>query len=168
MVARQPCYACDPALSAGAVAKRAGTMRGVSPDSSWSLEPSVLLVVALGAIAYAVRWRAVRRSGAPRAAPGWRALVFGAGLAAILAALVSPVDRLGEQLLVMHMVQHLLLLDVAPVLLILGLTKMILRPATRRLVALERAAGPLGHPAFAVAFYVLAMWTWHLPALYDA
>jgi cytochrome c oxidase assembly factor CtaG len=140
----------------------------VSPDSSWSLDPSVLLLVGLGAAAYAVRWHAVRRAGRARPAPRWRALAFGAGLLAVLAALVSPLDRLGEQLLVMHMVQHLLLLDVAPVLLILGLTKLILRPATRRLLALERAAGPLAHPAFAVAFYVLAMWTWHVPALYDA
>ena len=140
----------------------------MTPDASWSLEPSVLFLVALGAVVYAIRWRAVRRSGLARATPGWRAVVFAAGLVAVLAALVSPVDRLGDQLLVMHMVQHLLLLDVAPVLLILGLTKLILRPATRRLVALERAAGPLAHPGFAVAFYVVAMWTWHVPALYDA
>lgn len=140
----------------------------MSPDASWSLEPSVLLVVALAAGAYGVRWRRARRSGAMRAAPRWRAALFGAGLVAVLAALVSPVDRLGEHLLVMHMVQHLLLLDVAPVLIILGLTKVILRPATRQLLGLERAAGALGHPAFAVAFYVGAMWLWHVPALYDA
>ncbi len=140
----------------------------MSPDASWSPEPSVLLVVTLAAGAYFVRWRRARSSAGARAAPGWRAWLFGTGLVAVLAALVSPVDRLGEQLLVMHMVQHLLLLDVAPVLIILGLTKVILRPATRHLVALERAAGWLGHPAFAVAFYVGAMWAWHVPALYDA
>ena len=68
----------------------------------------------------------------------------------------------------MHMVQHILLLDVAPILLILGLTKVILRPATRRLQRLERAAGPLAHPARAVVLYVAVMWVWHIPALYDA
>ena len=68
----------------------------------------------------------------------------------------------------MHMAQHILLLDVAPILLILGLTKVILRPATRRLQRLERAAGPLGHPAAAVVLYVAVMWGWHIPALYDA
>jgi putative membrane protein len=67
----------------------------------------------------------------------------------------------------MHMVQHLLLLDAGPILLILGLTKMILRPVTRRLQVVERKAGPLGHPAFAVAAYVGGMWLWHVPGMYD-
>jgi putative membrane protein len=68
----------------------------------------------------------------------------------------------------MHMLQHILLLDVAPILFVVSLTKVILRPATRRLQRLERAAGPLAHPAFAVVLYVAAMWGWHIPALYDA
>ena len=68
----------------------------------------------------------------------------------------------------MHMVQHILLLDVVPILLIVSLTKVILRPATRRLQRLERSAGPLAHPAVAVVLYVAVMWGWHVPALYDA
>ena len=68
----------------------------------------------------------------------------------------------------MHMIQHVLLIDIVPILLILGLTKVLLRPATRRLQALERAAGPLAHPVFAVVAYVRVMWVWHVPALYDA
>ena len=64
--------------------------------------------------------------------------LFACGLLAIVAALVSPIDVLGEQLMVMHMVQHVLLLDIAPILLILGLTKVLLRPATRRLQTVER------------------------------
>ena len=71
-------------------------------------------------------------------------------MALVLVALVSPVDRLAEQLFFMHMTQHLLLLDLAPILVLLGLTKVILRPATRRLVRLEHAAGPLAHPVFAI------------------
>jgi putative membrane protein len=93
--------------------------------------------------------------------------LFAAGLLAVLAALVSPIDRLGEQLMVMHMVQHILLLDIAPILLILGLTKVLLRPATRRLNAVERRAGYLAHPAFAVIAYAGFMWLWHIPAMYD-
>jgi cytochrome c oxidase assembly factor CtaG len=61
-----------------------------------------------------------------------------------------------------------ILLDVVPICLILGLTKIILRPATRRLQALERALGPLMHPAVAVVLYIAVMWVWHVPALYDA
>ena len=68
----------------------------------------------------------------------------------------------------MHMVQHILLLDLAPILLILGLTKVILRPATRRLSASSARPARSAHPAFAVVLYVAVMWVWHIPALYDA
>ncbi len=48
------------------------------------------------------------------------------------------------------MIQHMLLLDTVPILAILGLTKVILRPVTRVVHELERRAGPFAHPAFAV------------------
>jgi cytochrome c oxidase assembly factor CtaG len=35
-------------------------------------------------------------------------------------------------------------------------------------MALEKALGPLMHPAFAVALYIVAMWAWHVPGAYDA
>jgi len=50
----------------------------------------------------------------------------------------------------------------------LGLTRVLLLPVTRRVQRLERAAGPLAHPATAVVLYVAGMWLWHVPALYDA
>ena len=89
-------------------------------------------------------------------------------MTALFVALVSPVDVLGEQLASMHMVQHLLIADVAAILLTLGLTRHILRPATRRIHRIERAAGPFASPWFGVIAYVGAMWLWHVPALYDA
>ena len=112
-------------------------------------------------VLYVRRWRAVGAS------PGRLASFLG-GMALVLVALVSPIDRLAEQLFFMHMVQHLLLLDLAPILVLLGLTRILLRPLTRRLVRLERAAGPLAHPVFAIALYVGVMALWHVPAMYDA
>jgi cytochrome c oxidase assembly factor CtaG len=109
----------------------------------------------------------VRRWWQVRASP-WRLLSFLSGMTLALLALVSPVDTLGHQLFTMHMVQHLLLLDLAPILALLGLTRVILRPVTRRLMAVEEAAGPIAHPVFAIAVYVAVMWFWHVPALYDA
>ena len=144
----------------------------MNPDSSWTFDPVVIAGVVWLALVYGAAWRRARSAGA-RASGGQhpigigRLLVFAAGLAAILAALVSPIDRLGEQLMVMHMVQHILLLDIAPILLILGLTKVLLRPATRRLQGVERRAGYLAHPAFAVLAYAGFMWLWHIPAMYD-
>ncbi len=140
----------------------------MNPVASWSLEPVVLAGVALAGWAYLRRWRAVAAElGTRRAGPG-RAASFLAGLALILVALISPVDRLSDQLFFVHMIQHVLLLDLVPILLICGLTKVLLRPVTRRLQHLERALGPLGHPIFAIVLYVAVVWTWHVPALYDA
>jgi cytochrome c oxidase assembly factor CtaG len=65
------------------------------------------------------------------------------------------------------MVQHVLLLDLAPILAIVGLTRVILRPLTRVVHEVERRAGPFAHPAFAVALYVAVIWAWHVPAAYD-
>jgi len=139
----------------------------VSPRIVWPFEPSVLIsVVVFGAI-YVKGWRRARLPRAPHP-PGYgRLALFLSGLLIIFIALASPVDGLGQQLLVMHMLQHVLLLDIAPILLILGLTKGILRPITRRVRAIEQRAGYLAHPAFAVALYVGAMWFWHVPAMYD-
>jgi len=141
----------------------------MSPDLSWTLSPAVLVAVALAAAVYARRWRAVRTSSrrAAAEAPVWRLCCFVGALAIVLAALISPLDALGDQLFSAHMVQHVLLLDLAPILAVLGLTKVILRPATRAVGELERRAGPLGHPAFAVLAYVAVIWAWHIPAAYD-
>jgi cytochrome c oxidase assembly factor CtaG len=132
-----------------------------SPDASWSFEPGAILLIGVVTALYVRRWWQVR-------AGPWRLVSFLSGMALALLALVSPVDQLGHQLFVMHMVQHLLLLDLAPILVLLGLTRVILRPVTRRLMRVEEAAGPVAHPIFAIAAYVTVMWFWHVPALYDA
>jgi cytochrome c oxidase assembly factor CtaG len=123
--------------------------------------PGAIVLVAVLSVVYVRRWRAV--DGAVS-----RLACFLGGMALVLVALVSPVDRLAEQLFFVHMTQHLLLIDLAPILVLLGLTKVLLRPATRRLMRLEQAAGPLAHPVFAIGLYVVVMWLWHVPALYDA
>jgi cytochrome c oxidase assembly factor CtaG len=130
----------------------------------------VLVGAAIVAGVYVRRWRQVRHSSSPRRAaeaPVWRLCSFLASVAVALIALVSPLDALADQLFFGHMIQHMLLLDVVPILAILGLTKVILRPVTRAVHDLERRAGPLAHPAFAVLLYVSAIWAWHIPAAYD-
>jgi cytochrome c oxidase assembly factor CtaG len=140
----------------------------VAADASWTFDPGAVALIGLAAAVYVPRWRRVRRTHGARGAPVGRLLAFAGGVTALIVALISPIDRLGEQLFVMHMAQHILLLDIVPILFIVSLTKVIMRPATRRLNRLERAAGPLAHPAFAVFLYVAVMWGWHVPAMYDA
>ncbi len=140
----------------------------VDPTIQWSLEPSVLIGVAALGVLYVLVWRRGRATGSPHR-PGYgRLALFCGGLLTVIVALVSPIDGLGDQLLVMHMIQHILLLDIVPILLILGLNKVLLRPVTRRLHSLERRAGYLAHPGFAVFAYVGFMWAWHIPTMYDA
>ena len=140
----------------------------VSLDTSWTFAPGVLIALAGYAVIYGLRWRTSRREGGARAAGTWRAVAWAGGIACLFVALVSPLDVLGEQMASFHMVQHLLIADLAPILLTLALTKHILRPLTGRIHWLERKAGPFGHPAFGVVAYVGAMWLWHVPYMYDA
>jgi cytochrome c oxidase assembly factor CtaG len=140
----------------------------VSLDTSWTFAPGVLIALTGYAVIYGLRWRRSRAEGGARAAGGWRLAAWLAGLLCLFLALVSPLDVLGEQLASAHMVQHLLVADIAAILLTVALTKHILRPATRRIQWLERKAGPFGHPAFGVVAYVGAMWFWHIPYFYDA
>lgn len=139
-----------------------------SPDASWTSAPGVVLALVLYLAIYLWRWHRSRTPGEPHPPSVWRLLAFLAGLLVLAAALISPIDRLGEQILAMHMVQHVLLLDIAPILLILGLTKVLLRPATRVIHRVEQRVGWLAAPLFAIVLYTAAMWVWHIPALYDA
>jgi cytochrome c oxidase assembly factor CtaG len=137
-------------------------------DTSWTIAPAVLLTVAVYGWVYVARWRKVRRTHGARGAGSGRLVLWFSGLALILVALISPLDRISEQLASGHMIQHLLLADLAPILLILATTKVLLRPVTRQINALERRAGWLASPVVGVVAYVGAMWLWHIPALYDA
>jgi putative membrane protein len=142
----------------------------MNPNPAWTLAPGVLIGVALVGGAYVSRWRQVRSGPSPRRAaeaPVWRLGCLLCSLLIALIALVSPLDALADQLFFMHMVQHMLLLDLVPILAILGCTKVILRPVTRVVRDLEQRAGALAHPACAVVLYVLVIWIWHIPAAYD-
>jgi putative membrane protein len=120
-----------------------------------------------------VRLRRRRRA----LAPAWAALCFAAGVGVGLAALLSPLDRLAEaHSLTAHMVQHLLLGDVAPLLLAAGLAGPLalfalppraLRAAARTAV-LRRALTFLWRPAVAVGLWIAVVYAWHVPRFYDA
>ena len=112
--------------------------------------------------------------------PIWRTAVFLLGLAALLAALASPIDTYASVSFAVHMVQHMLLTVVAAPLLTLGAP---IRPLLRGVPAWFRAAvvRPLARartvralihllrqPLVAAALYVGGLYAWHLPNLYDA
>ena len=139
------------------------------PQLHWLPEPLVLVPLGLLVFLYVRRFRAARREARGRGAGPLQAAAFAGAMLALLAALVSPIDGLGEDYLFSaHMLQHVLLGDIAPLLLLLSLSRVIMRPATRRLAAIERALGPLAHPLTGLCAWLALMYLWHVPALYDA
>jgi cytochrome c oxidase assembly factor CtaG len=135
----------------------------LSALSSWSFEPLQLVPVLLVGVLYGRRVLTLRRRGTP--VPAWRIAMFALGLALLVIALASPIAAIGEQrLFSFHMLQHVLLGDLAPLALLLGLTGPILRPVLAHVHRLRVLANPLvALPLWAVNLYV-----WHLPTLYEA
>jgi putative membrane protein len=131
-------------------------------DTSWTFDPLQIVPTILLAALYARRVRTLLARGTH--VPAWRIASFATGIALLFVALVSPIHAIGEQLFSFHMLQHVLLGDLAPLALLAGLTGPILRPALAYLHRLRFLANPfVALPLWAVNLYV-----WHVPFLYEA
>jgi putative membrane protein len=119
--------------------------------------------LALLALLYARRARTLAATAHP--VPRWRQACFYAGFAVIAVALTA-LDKASEDLLYMHMVEHLLLSDIAALLIVLGLTGPLLAPILR-IRAFDRLRA-LSHPAIAFPLWTIDLYVWHIPALYQA
>ena len=131
-------------------------------DTSWTFDPFQVVPTLLIAALYARRVQTLRVRGT--SVPTWRIAVFALGILTLLAALVSPIHALGEQLISFHMAQHVLLGDLAPLALLAGLTGPILRPVLEYLYPLRFLANPL----VALPLWAVNLYLWHLPFLYEA
>jgi cytochrome c oxidase assembly factor CtaG len=132
--------------------------------TSWSLDPLQLAPIALVAALYGRRVRNLRRRGT--AVPAWRPVVFAVGIALLVLALASPIEAIGqEELFAFHMLQHVLIGDLAPLALLLGVTGPVLRPVLA-LPVVERLR-VLVHPLVALPLWALNLGLWHVPALYQ-
>jgi cytochrome c oxidase assembly factor CtaG len=129
------------------------------PIDPFQLAP--ILVVAFG---YAVRARTLARRGTP--VPRGRLALFALGLALLVAAVATPLAEQASERFSLHMVQHLLLGDLAPLALLAGLTGPLLRPV----LALPpvRALRVLAHPLIALPVWIANLYVWHLPFAYEA
>ena len=140
-------------------------------ETTWTLDPAPLALAALAALLYAQAFARLRRR-APAHATWRHAFFFALGLAVSLLALVSPVDAVGEdQLLSAHMLQHLLLGDLGPLLLVLGTRgplALFLLPAPALRVVARSPLRRLARPRVALVAWLAAIGDWHVPAAYDA
>jgi cytochrome c oxidase assembly factor CtaG len=145
---------------------------------SWPFAPWLVVALVLTAGVYLRGWRLLLRRDPRRWHPGQLAAFLG-GLATLFLALASPIEPFAALFLQVHMLQHLLLMMVAPPLLWLGeplfpLLRGLPRPVRIYWVAplfrsplLRRVFGTLTHPAWALALFVSATWLWHVPVFYE-
>ncbi len=161
----------DPALADGA---------RVSPsqlDGAWTFSWAIAGVSGLGLVLLAQAVLRLRRRGRPEYAGVGRIVLFCAGLAVMDLALVSPLDAVGEQYLLSgHMLQHMLIGDAAPALLIAGLrgplTVFLLPPALLRPLAraapVRAAFSFLLRPRVSFGAWAAVFACWHVPSVYDS
>jgi cytochrome c oxidase assembly factor CtaG len=123
-----------------------------------------LAPMVIAAALYAKRSATLAARGRP--VPLWRQVCFASGLLLIAVALVSPISDAAEELVIAHMVEHLLIGDIATLLLVLGLTGPLLQPILA--IPVFDRLRVLVNPLIAFPLWALNFYFWHLPALYDA
>ena len=144
---------------------------------TWSFPLIPLVSVVLAWVLYLRGWRLARRT-RPSELPSWRGICFVSGLVALWIAFASPIDALDDYLLAAHMIQHFILMSIAPPLLILGapvvpILRGLPRFAVRALRPLFRARWIrvalhfVTHPAIAWLAMNLAYLGWHVPGMFE-
>lgn len=143
---------------------------------SWSFDPIAIVALAAAAYVYARMYRRARSATRPGSLGVGHWLSYYAGIATVAVALLSPIETIGDGwLLSAHMLQHVLLADVAPALIVLGLRSPVLplglAPAALRQIAPGgrggRVLGIVTSPWLAIPLWALATWVWALPTMFD-
>jgi putative membrane protein len=144
----------------------------------WTRLATVAVGITVAGVVYARGWRRYRLRLAGRFAVPQLAAFLG-GLACLCAAILPPLDEAADARLSAHMVQHILLLTLAPVLLLLGdpllpLLRGLPDSWRRSLVApvlrerrVRRAGHALVHPLVGLLLSSVILWSWHVPVLYQ-
>ena len=144
---------------------------------SWTCPVPLTLALVLMACVYLRGWLHLR-SGSVSVIPAWRAGGFLLGLFLIWVSVGSPLAAFDEELLTVHMVQHLLLMTFAPALILLGAPVMpLLHGMPRKVVQsvlgplfrwplVQRVGGVLSQPAFCWLAAAAALVGWHVPSAF--
>ena len=149
---------------------------------AWEWRPVVLALLLLLASIYVTGWWRLRRKRGAQArlANGPRLAAYLIGMFVLAAALMSPVDRLGPQLFLMHMIQHLLSIMIAAPLLCLaepfpiglwGLPTAVRRPVARlftRDSMVRHALRTVTQPGVVWLAFIFILLGWHDAGAYNA
>jgi putative membrane protein len=144
---------------------------------SWEFPVPLTLAIGLTALGYLRGWLHLRATPL-NVLPAWRTSSFYLGLFLIWVAVASPIAAFDEKWLTVHMIQHLLLMTLAPPLIWLGAPVMpLLHGLPRKFVQavigpllrwppIQRFGSALGQPAFCWFAAVVPLVGWHVPAAF--
>jgi len=145
--------------------------------AAWSAPPAVVVAASLAGVLFLRAWLRLRARNRRDLAGGSRFALFYAGLAVVLAGLVSPIHSIGEDdLLSVHMLQHvaigdlgiaLMVVAVRGPLLVFFLPPQVLAPLARNR-GVRAALAFLMRPRVAFALWAANLAVWHVPSFYDA
>jgi len=139
---------------------------------------ALTLCIVLTAIVYLRGWLRLR-STSVNAIAGWRACSFLVGMLLIWAAVASPIGAFDHEMLTIHMVQHVLLMTLAPPLIwlgeplmagIQGLPRQFVQSVINPMLAwtaVRRFGKTLAQPAFCWLAAAAALVVWHVPAIFN-
>jgi putative membrane protein len=150
---------------------------GLAHFESWSLPVPMTLVLVLVAFVYARGWFRFRKA-VPNAISVWQLSAFMSGLFSLWIALGSPLAAFDHYLLSIHMVEHVLLMTVAPPLILLGApVRSFLHGFPQRFVRWARGlflrwppvqglGRILTHPVLCWLAAMVTLVGWHVPAVF--
>lgn len=148
--------------------------------TSWDFRPDVSLTILVAGFLYIFGWRRLRKRGRGRTASNWRLASYLSGLAVLGLALMSAIDVFQSLLFLMHMIQHLLLVMIAPPLLLLanpmpfilwGLPVRLRQTVSqlfRRRSAFRQGLRKLTPPGKSWFAFIIILIGWHDPGAYNA
>lgn len=112
---------------------------------------------------YGRRALTLAREGRP--VPTWRLICFVSGVLLLIGVQVSPLDSLADEVLIAHMIQHIIIGDFCSLLVVLGLTGPVLQPLLR--VRFTRPIRVFTNPAIALTLWAVNLFAWHVPLFYQ-
>lgn len=129
-----------------------------------SLSPPMVAMLAIVVLAYARRARTLAKSGRPVSA--WRRVCFYSAAFVLLAEPLSPIGASADNSFTSHMLEHLLIGDLAALLMVLGITGPLIAPLLKLDLVSELRV--LAHPLVALPLWTINLYVWHLPFMMEA
>jgi cytochrome c oxidase assembly factor CtaG len=95
----------------------------------------------------------------------WRVASFITGVVLLVGVQIGPADDFADQVLIAHMVQHIIIGDFCSLLMVFGLTGPVLQPLLQ--IRFTRPVRKLAHPVVAVLLWAVDLYGWHVPFFYQ-